>query len=523
MSYMALYRKFRPTEFGDVKGQDHIVTTLKNQIKADRIGHAYLFCGTRGTGKTTIAKIFAKAVNCEHPEDGNPCGKCAACRSIAAGTSMNVIEIDAASNNGVDNIREIREEVAYSPTEGKYKVYIIDEVHMLSIGAFNALLKTLEEPPSYVIFILATTEAHKIPVTILSRCQRYDFRRITADTITARLQELMEAEGVTAEEKALRYIAKAADGSMRDALSLLDQCIAFYMDQDLTYDHVLDVLGAVDTDVYSALLRKTLKKDLPAVMAQIEELIVQGRELGQFVTDFTWYLRNLLLLKSSDNMEDVLDVSTENLNQLREEARMIENDTLMRYIRIFSELSGQIRYATQKRVLVEVAFIKLCKPAMETNLDAVLDRIRTLEQQLEEGVLMAPIVGSGTADVPVQPNQIRKPEPPAPKALPEDVQAVVQNWHNIVNKLHPLIRTYLKDARLKALGDNKLGIIAATPTGEAFLKEYRHIEEISGVIQKITGKMVEILIACAESDPHTDVGAIDIEQVIHMEIEIEED
>ena len=194
MSYTALYRKFRPQEFEDVKGQDHIVTTLKNQIKAERIGHAYLFCGTRGTGKTTIAKIFAKAVNCEHPVDGSPCGECPSCKSIAAGTSMNVIEIDAASNNGVENIRQIREEVAYSPTEGKYKVYIIDEVHMLSIGAFNALLKTLEEPPSYVIFILATTESHKIPITILSRCQRYDFRRISIDTIAARLQELMETE-----------------------------------------------------------------------------------------------------------------------------------------------------------------------------------------------------------------------------------------------------------------------------------------------------------------------------------------
>lgn len=211
---------------------------------------------------------------------------------------MNVIEIDAASNNGVDNIREIRDEVAYSPTEGKYKVYIIDEVHMLSIGAFNALLKTLEEPPSYVIFILATTEAHKIPVTILSRCQRYDFRRITAETITARLQELTDKEGVETEEKALRYIAKAADGSMRDALSLLDQCIAFYLNQKLTYDHVLDVLGAVDTEVYSKLLRMTLERNLPGVMAEIEELVIQGRELGQFVTDFTWYLRNLLLLKA---------------------------------------------------------------------------------------------------------------------------------------------------------------------------------------------------------------------------------
>ena len=227
MSYTALYRKFRPERFEDVKGQDHIVTTLKNQIAAERIGHAYLFCGTRGTGKTTIAKIFAKAVNCEHPVDGSPCGECRSCRTIAAGASMNVIEIDAASNNGVDNIREIVDEVSYSPAEGKYKVYIIDEVHMLSIGAFNALLKTLEEPPSYVIFILATTEVHKIPVTILSRCQRYDFKRISIETIADRMRELMEEEGQQVEERALRYIARAADGSMRDALSLLDQCIAF--------------------------------------------------------------------------------------------------------------------------------------------------------------------------------------------------------------------------------------------------------------------------------------------------------
>ena len=247
MSYMALYRKFRPGTFEDVKGQDHISRTLQNQIKANRIGHAYLFCGTRGTGKTSVAKIFAKAVNCEHPVDGSPCGECEMCRAISEGRSMNVIEIDAASNNGVDNIREIREEVAYRPTEGKYKVYIIDEVHMLSIGAFNALLKTLEEPPEYVIFILATTEAHKIPITILSRCQRYDFKRISIDTISERLMDLMEKEQVEVEERAIRYIAKAADGSMRDALSLLDQCIAFYLGQKLTYDHVLEVLGAVDT------------------------------------------------------------------------------------------------------------------------------------------------------------------------------------------------------------------------------------------------------------------------------------
>ena len=343
MSYMALYRKFRPGEFEDVKGQDHISQTLQNQIKANRIGHAYLFCGTRGTGKTSVAKIFAKAVNCEHPVNGSPCGECEMCRAISEGRSMNVIEIDAASNNGVDNIREIREEVAYRPTEGKYKVYIIDEVHMLSIGAFNALLKTLEEPPEYVIFILATTEAHKIPITIMSRCQRYDFKRISIDTISERLMDLMEREQVEVEERAIRYIAKAADGSMRDALSLLDQCLAFYLGQKLIYDHVLEVLGAVDTEVFSRLLREIISRDVVKVLKSVEELVMQGRELGQLATDFTWYLRNLLLAKSSDNMEDVLDVSSENLAQLKEEAQMIENDTLIRYIRIFSELSNQLK------------------------------------------------------------------------------------------------------------------------------------------------------------------------------------
>ena len=419
MSYTALYRKYRPSEFEDVKGQEHIVTTLKNQIKADRIGHAYLFCGTRGTGKTTVAKIFAKAVNCEHPVDGSPCGECASCKAIAAGSSMNVIEIDAASNNGVENIRQIREEVSYSPTQGKYKVYIIDEVHMLSIGAFNALLKTLEEPPSYVIFILATTESHKIPITILSRCQKYDFRRISIETISDRLMDLLQQEGVEAEEKAVRYVAKAGDGSMRDALSLLDQCIAFYLGEPLTYDHVLEVLGAVDTEVFSRLLRSILANNVVQAIELLEELIVQGRELGQFVTDFVWYLRNLLLVKSSDQMEDVLDMSSENLALLKEEADMIEGDVIMRYIRIFSDLSGQLKYAPQKRVLIEIALIKLCRPAMETTQDALTDRVAQLEKKVEEGVTVmaaAPAVQPASGSAPATP---QKPKEPAqmPKAI----------------------------------------------------------------------------------------------------------
>ena len=307
MSYMALYRKFRPTNFDEVKGQDHIVTTLKNQMRTGRIGHAYLFCGTRGTGKTTVAKILAKAVNCEHPVDGEPCGECEVCKSIADGSSMNVIEIDAASNNGVDNIREIKEQVQYSPASGKYKVYIIDEVHMLSIGAFNALLKTLEEPPEYVIFILATTEVHKIPITILSRCQRYDFHRITADTIKKQLSDLMAQEQVDAEEKALEYVARMADGSMRDALSLLDQCIAFYLGEKLTYDNVLEVLGTVDIQVYSDLLDMILVQDVLGVMDLLEDVAKQGREWSQFITDFLWYLRNLLLAGKGTKAEEALE------------------------------------------------------------------------------------------------------------------------------------------------------------------------------------------------------------------------
>ena len=469
MSYTALYRKFRPVEFEDVKGQEHIITTLKNQIEANRIGHAYLFCGTRGTGKTTVAKIFAKAVNCEHPVNGSPCGECAMCRSIAAGTSMNVIEIDAASNNGVDNIREIREEVAYRPTEGKYKVYIIDEVHMLSIGAFNALLKTLEEPPEYVIFILATTEVHKIPITILSRCQHYDFKRISIETITDRMRDLMQEEQVEVEEKALRYVAKAADGSMRDALSLLDQCIAFYLGQKLTYDNVLEVLGAVDTDVFSRLLRSVIRRDVPKVLDIVDDLVMQGRELTQLATDFTWYLRNLLLVKTSDNIEDVLDVSTENMQQLQEEAGMVEADMLLRYIRIFSELSGQLKYAAQKRVLLEVALIKLCTPAMETSSDSILDRIRVLEEKLEQGVI------SGGQERVVYVKEDGQalaeptPRPELPNAVPEDVQQVVKNFRPIADEASGMLRNYLKKARLSLAGDNRLMIVMPDALGADFV------------------------------------------------------
>lgn len=521
MSYTALYRKFRPDTFADVKGQDHIVTTLQNQIKAERIGHAYLFCGTRGTGKTTVAKIFAKAVNCEHTKDGSPCGECAMCKSVGAGNSMNVIEIDAASNNGVDNIREIREEVAYRPTEGRYKVYIIDEVHMLSIGAFNALLKTLEEPPEYVIFILATTEVHKIPITILSRCQHYDFKRITIETIFDRLKDLMNKEGVDAEDRAIRYIAKAADGSMRDALSLLDQCIAFYLGQTLTYDNVLEVLGAVDTDVFSRLLRDVLARDIPKVLDTVEELIMQGRELTQLAGDFTWYLRNLLLAKTSDHIENVLDVSTENMQQLKEEAQMIESDMLLRYIRIFSELSGQLKYATQKRVMLEVALIKLCTPAMEIEQDTLLDRIRAVEEKVEQGLSQG-AAAEKIVYVKEGERQEQEKKPELPKAIPEDIKEVVKNFRAIANQSSPMLRVVLNKAKLSLGGDDRLLIVLADALEVQLVGKQEHKEEIEGLIADKIGKHVTVDVRQVEEGRQFEDTFVDIEKVIHMEITVED-
>ncbi len=529
MSYTALYRKFRPTAFEDVKGQDHIVTTLRNQIKAERTSHAYLFCGTRGTGKTTIAKIFAKAVNCEHPVDGSPCGECAICRAIAAGASMNVIEIDAASNNGVDSIREIVDEVTYSPAEGKYKVYIIDEVHMLSIGAFNALLKTLEEPPSYVIFILATTEVHKIPITILSRCQRYDFKRITIDTISDRMKELMEKEQVQIEENAIRYIAKTADGSMRDALSLLDQCIAFHFGQELTYDKVLDVLGAVDTEVFSRLLRVVLDGDVTGAISLLEEIVMQGRELTQFISDFTWYLRNLLLVKTADGVEDVIDVSTENLVRLKEEAQMVENDVIMRYIRVMSELSAQIRYASQKRILVEIALIKLCRPSMETDTQSLADRIRQLEEKIEQGISMkaVPVMGAGgyPADTQSAPQTILAE---LPKAIPEDVKELVSRWSAIVGEASMPMKAYLKTAYPSLAGDGSLLIVVQDGLPSDYFREASHKEELEHMIADFTGKQMMLTIQNAQQGRNPEELFPDltrlVSQAINMEVEeIEEE
>ena len=455
MSYLALYRKYRPASFDEVKGQDHIVSTLKNQINSGRIGHAYLFCGTRGTGKTSVAKLFAKAVNCQSPVDGSPCGKCDICKAVESHASMNVIEIDAASNNSVNNVRDIIEEVKYSPTEGKYKVYIIDEVHMLSVGAFNALLKTLEEPPSYVIFILATTEANKLPITILSRCQRYDFKRISVDTITDCLKAQMQKEEIEAEEKALRYVAKVADGSMRDAQSLLDQCLALFMGQKLTFEKVLEALGTVDIEVFASLLRRISDGYVNRCLEIIDEIALQGREMTQFVNDLTGYLRNLLVIKTAEYPENILQYSAENIELMREEAAYMDEAILIRYIRILSELSNRLRYAVQKRLLVEVEIIRMCRPEMDqgkkNDIEGLINRISNIEKQLESGVVIKEERDEEDDDT----ADSYEPEP-LDIPLSEQISTVIENFDRIIQAISsPRIRHNINESRISSDG-NKL-------------------------------------------------------------------
>ena len=543
MSYTALYRKWRPHTFDDVKGQDHIVTTLQNQIRAQRIGHAYLFCGTRGTGKTTVAKILARSVNCEAPIDGSPCGECPSCKQIAAGTSLNVVEIDAASNNGVENIREIRDQVQYPPTEGKYRVYIIDEVHMLSTGAFNALLKTLEEPPSYVIFILATTEVHKIPITVLSRCQRYDFRRITVDTIADRLKELTDAEGMPVEERALRYVAKAGDGSMRDALSLLDQCAAFHFGETLTYEHVLDVLGAVDNSVFRELFLAVVEGRTKDCILKLEEMVIQGRELSQFVVDFIWFLRNLLLLKTAEDAEELLDMSEDNLKLLREDAKLADESTLMRYIRVFSELSNQIRFAAQKRVLIELAFIKLTKPQMEQDLESVLERLAALERQMEEGIPAAPAGYSERptetggmvpvsnivpqAEIPVQGYQasVEPRTVTIPKAQLEDLNMVRNEWGKIVRAMGMSVRPCYRETVVEPAGESCLCIVFSDPMNFHMGSRPSILGDIERYVEQMYGRSIYFKARLREGGERMDTRYITDEELrenIHMEITIED-
>lgn len=516
MSYMALYRKWRPDAFEEIKGQEHIVTTIRNQIVHDRVGHAYLFCGTRGTGKTTTAKLMAKAVNCEHPVNGSPCNECASCKAIAAGASMNVIEVDAASNNGVDNIRQITDSVNYSPSSGKYLVYIIDEVHMLRDAAYNALLKTLEEPPSYVIFILATTESHKIPATILSRCQRYDFHRIPLEVIADRLQELLGRENIPATREAVEYVARAADGSMRDGLSILEQCISYHLGEELTLDKVLSAIGAVDVEVYIRLFECLKTRDVVSALKIIDDAIWQGKDLLQLVNEFTGFIRNILVLSLEPSM--TMDVNQETKERMIALAQDANEDHLMHAIYVLQDAAAKITYTTSKRVMLELAIIKLCKPEMRYDIEGMNERIALLEQQLEETkellkeqqahpvIVTAANPGSGAA-APMVPVMATPQESSDhikqnlrdkyPQAEYDELLLIAKAWKDIAKREMKLVRRYYQIASLtpgNEAGTLELGIadIQENDLAISYFSKPDKLQEIADTLTQMAQCQVKL-------------------------------
>lgn len=486
MSYTALYRKFRPNTFAGVIGQPHIVTTLKNQIKSGRVSHAYLFCGTRGTGKTSTAKIFARTINCLAPTDtGEPCNECALCTAILQGRSVNVIEIDAASNNSVDNIRDIREEVKYPPTEGLFKVYIIDEVHMLSNSAFNALLKTLEEPPAHVIFILATTDPQKIPATILSRCQRFDFRRITTQDIAGALMDCLAEEGQSMAEDAVYHIAGLGDGSMRDALSILDQCLAFYSGEHITLEMAMDVTGAVDRHVLFAMTDALVAKDSRSAMELVEQMMAAGRDMRQFAEEYLTHLRNILLVQTVAQSTGILDASAEDARRMLECGLSAPEAIFL--IEQFSRLQSDMRYSANDRILLEVTLLRLCAPWTETDVTALAARLAGLERQVAEGVR---VQVQSTAP-PVRETQ-EKPKPPKkPPALPEDYKKLKEEWPLLRNETdNVILKSQLKQVDLEFKEDECVYLVCAYDALVDMLE--KNMSAVEALLEKSAGKSFQL-------------------------------
>ena len=384
MSYLALYRQFRPKTFDEIIGQEHVVKTLINQINTGRVGHAYLFCGARGTGKTTAAKVFARAINCLNPVNGSPCGECEACKKLESPSNLDVLEMDAASNNKVENVRDIRDKIQYPPVAGRYKVYVIDEVHMLTTEAFNALLKTLEEPPSHAVFILATTEVHKIPATILSRCLRFDFKLISTQKIAQFICEIYDKVGKKYQKEAVTLIAKAGEGSVRDALSIADICLS-YSDGILTYDDVLEVLGTSDRAVIEKLLLAMFEGNTGKMLSLTDELLMRGKSVSILNRDVASALRDILVIKTCSNADEVLSLPEDKFNELKKLSEKTDVHALLRSIEIFSVAEGDLKYSTHPKIVFETAAVKASLPQADYNIDALLARISALEKKIEEG------------------------------------------------------------------------------------------------------------------------------------------
>ncbi|MDR1642376.1 MAG: DNA polymerase III subunit gamma/tau [Clostridiales bacterium] len=523
MAYTALYRKLRPQLFSEVVGQAAIVQTLKNQLKSGRISHAYLFCGTRGTGKTTTARIFAKASNCPNLHDGEPCNTCEICRGIQEQRSLNVVEIDGASYNKVENVRDIRDEVKYPPTEGKYKVYIVDEVHMLTNNAFNALLKTLEEPPPHVVFVLATTDPQKLPATILSRCQRFDFKRISSHDIVKTLQEHFAQDNTVFEEDALRHIAGVADGALRDALSLADQCISFYYGEEITLEKVLSLLGAADPQTLFSFAKAIIDKNAATAIEMIQQLSMDGRDMAQFATDMIQHFRNLLVAAAVEKTTSALDYSEERVAKYREQGKKVQNYMMISYINAFSSLLREMKYASNPRVMLEIVAIRLCGPGADDSYTEVLKRIDDIEDKLKDvkaGASIAPelleklqklsssdfqrtedIMDRNAVAVAAQPK-------PVQKAVPEDVKKVLAGWKDMVMSLDGILRSFMdKNSRPEASGK---GITLTITDKASYSMVKSHLDSVKERILDLYGVDMEILLVLKEGQQdRPDLGLLE--------------
>ena len=507
--HKALYRVYRPKNFSDVIGQEHIVRTLKNQIDNNNVGHAYLFCGTRGTGKTSTAKIFSRAVNCTNLHNDEPCNECENCREILEDKTMDVVEIDAASNNSVDDIRELRENVKYSPAKAKYKVYIIDEVHMLSQGAFNALLKTLEEPPSYVIFILATTEPHKIPATILSRCQRFDFKRVTVKDISSRMRYICEKEGIEADEKALNLIARNSQGALRDALSILDQCISFEGNK-ISYNDVIELLGSVNIEQLFDLAESIIKEDTRKSLQILNDFIIWGKDVRNLVNDLIDHFRNLMVCKISNDLDEIISLPEETIDLLKQQAETIDTNNLIRILNILSEAQDGMKISSNPRVLMEVTMMKIAQPMFDESKEALIKRIENLEQKIESGNIKVNHISTNqTVDNFNENNQqnnntVEKQEDENieyENLKGDDIKLVEKSWKKILQKMkedkNQVIRALLQDVDSFNISEDTLYIIFTDnySFAKSRLDSPATIQYVEKVIREVLNRSFSVKIA----------------------------
>ena len=507
--HKALYRVYRPKNFSDVIGQEHIVRTLKNQIENNNVGHAYLFCGTRGTGKTSTAKIFSRAVNCTNLHNDEPCNECENCREILEDKNMDVVEIDAASNNSVDDIRELRENVKYSPAKAKYKVYIIDEVHMLSQGAFNALLKTLEEPPSYVIFILATTEPHKIPATILSRCQRFDFKRVTVKDISSRMRYICEKEGIEADEKALNLIARNSQGALRDALSILDQCISFEGNK-ISYNDVIELLGSVNIEQLFDLAESIIKEDTRKSLQILNDFIIWGKDVRNLVNDLIDHFRNLMVCKISNDLDEIISLPEETIDLLKQQAETIDTNNLIRILNILSETQDGMKISSNPRVLMEVTMMKIAQPMFDESKEALIKRIENLEQKIESGNIKVNHISTNqTVDNFNENNQqnsniVEKQEDENieyENLKGDDIKLVEKSWKKILQKMkedkNQVIRALLQDVDSFNISEDTLYIIFTDnySFAKSRLDSPATIQYVEKVIREVLNRSFSVKIA----------------------------